>query len=487
MASPSLASPRHLNQHFHKLTQNSLAYWQRYLDKHPDSDEQAGLNQEWVGMVKTLEMALRVCAQAGRGAGGQGGRGAREQVDLLAKNQLPLKRVGIEAPLPSREEASFKQEGRGEGESLNPSHPAFTNLSVLSPRTERGLMLANEPNLPPHLWPQTLSLIEGLTRYMESQQWQSWQSLLKEAIAQAQMYGDGPAEVNLSLILTRLLRRQGNYLDIVASYRRLIALSRRLGDMYNEARACTNLGYFYIDWHHWWRTETLCCYALEIFEDLENNHGLAHSHNNLGVLYTRQQRWLEAEEHLDKACAIWRERKDIYGLTHGFINLGVLNKEKQDYPSALTSYQLALDYARQTNNEGAIGDCYLNLGECYHRLKQLTKAESYIKIANDFFRRMDDARSLAKVWDTLALIYIDLGHWLQAEAYLHKATLTWTELDSNPDKIRMKLYEFEYTLAKEKSQLSKEEKTQLETLVKQYQPYLSLAQLPYRIKAILVT
>ena len=86
-----------------------------------------------------------------------------------------------------------------------------------------------------------------------------------KAIAAARQMGDVDGEITLTAFLARLSQRQSRGPDVVRLYARVIRLAKRTGNRYEEARACSNLGYYYIDGGHWWRSEVLSCHALATF------------------------------------------------------------------------------------------------------------------------------------------------------------------------------------------------------------------------------
>ena len=145
-------------------------------------------------------------------------------------------------------------------------------------------------------WPSTSVLMVALASYMErSGQWESWQQFLERAIATAQRLGDTDHEITLTALLARLYQRRGDASVMVRAYRRVIRLARRYGNRYELARACSNLGFHFIEQGYLWRAEQLNYYALTTFTELQSNHGRAHTHNHLGILLTRQYEWAKAE------------------------------------------------------------------------------------------------------------------------------------------------------------------------------------------------
>ncbi|HMR66070.1 MAG TPA: tetratricopeptide repeat protein, partial [Anaerolineae bacterium] len=171
-------------------------------------------------------------------------------------------------------------------------------------------------------WPAAQALIVAFSPYMERWgDWGPWVVTVQNALARATSLGDTPAQARLSSSLARLFHLQSRHQAAIAQYRRTLILARLAGDVYNEARACTNLGYLYTERGQWLRAEVLCYHALQRFTELGSDYGRAHTENHFGILYTRKAKWDLARLHLEKACGIWQASDDSFGLMRGNINL----------------------------------------------------------------------------------------------------------------------------------------------------------------------
>ena len=142
-------------------------------------------------------------------------------------------------------------------------------------------------------WTTVSALIIDFTPYMERRgHWHAWNTVLQMAITAAIEHDDLDRQITLTALLARLYQRQSDPKQTIYHYRRVIQLARQTGNRFEEARACSNLGFLFIDEGRWWRSEVLSQYALGIFEELESDHGRAHTHNHLGVLYMRLNYWI---------------------------------------------------------------------------------------------------------------------------------------------------------------------------------------------------
>jgi len=296
-----------------------------------------------------------------------------------------------------------------------------------------GFGLAVSPSLAATLWPATRHLIVAFAPYMERRGlWDAWHTVLERAIAAAQQVADVAGEITLTAFLARLSQRQSRGADVVLYYRRVIRLARRTDNRFELARACSNLGFYFVEHERWWRSEVLGCHALALFKDLNSQHGQAHTHNHLGVLYTRQKRWTEAEGHLLQACSIWRTMSDEYNLAaFGLLNLGVLYVDQKKPKEAITSLDVAYHKAKLLGETTMVGRILQNMALAQRLQGAFTDAETLALQAEQIAQKYHDTLQLAFVWHNLGLIYIQTRQTGQASEYIGRALQMYRQLGSH--------------------------------------------------------
>lgn len=244
-------------------------------------------------------------------------------------------------------------------------HAALQNMDIPILDAERdSLLSALSRGLEfDQAWPLALKIIDKLAAYMERRgYWTAWRAVLEKAVATSQRVGDIQGETTLTALLARLSQRQNRGEDVVRFYRRALRLAKQSNIQYEYARACCNLGYYYIDGGRFWRAEILNLHALEIFQALGNEHGLAHTHNHLGFLYTTLQKWGDAEKHLAAACALWERQGDSHSRIYGLLNLGILWIENEESSKALDYLDQAYKLAKGFGDKAQIGSITTRAG-----------------------------------------------------------------------------------------------------------------------------
>jgi tetratricopeptide (TPR) repeat protein len=318
-------------------------------------------------------------------------------------------------------------------------------------------------------WPSVYGLLVTYASYMERRgHWETWQQLLNRAVKIAQKIEDITAVITLSALLARLLQRQSQLKQASGYYHQVIRLARHSKNLYEEARACTNLGYLYVEDGHWYRAEALCCHALIMFEAINSDHGRAHTENHLGLLYTRQYLWDKAQHYLERACALWQATEDHHGLMRGFINLGMLYDHMRHPREALFFLEKALQEAQLTGEEVEIGKIYKNMSVAYQQNGESVQAEKYAWQAEVIFRRFSNTLDLALTWINLGLIYIDQQKWKEAREYLEAALESCRNLKNEHGQIEALIGLIEYELAQGNKQKATTKLNELERLIQLY-------------------
>jgi tetratricopeptide (TPR) repeat protein len=286
-------------------------------------------------------------------------------------------------------------------------------------------------------WPMTHQLLTAFSSYMERRgQWETWSGVLSRAIDQATRMDDTAGIATLSALLARLLFWQSRFQESTSSYRTAVKAARQIGNRFVEAQACSNLGYYYIEHGFWYRAEVLCCHALNLFEQIDSDHGRAHTENHLGILYTWQGSWDNAQSHLVRACTIWQRMDDTYGLMNGYNNLGRLFNEMDRFEEALIYLEMAMQYARKAGVESAMGNIFINVGIAHRGQGDLARAEDYFWQAEAIFHRYATLAELARVQDNLGLVYLEQRRWEKAKTHLECAQDAWRNLSKTFNQVQ---------------------------------------------------
>ncbi|MEM8860032.1 MAG: tetratricopeptide repeat protein, partial [Chloroflexota bacterium] len=257
----------------------------------------------------------------------------------------------------------------------------------------------------PESWEASKSLILALTRYMERRgHWQEWQKTIETAVEMARLVEDKDGEIRMLGLLGRILIRQSKTDEVIQNYRKVIRLARTTNNEVEEARACSNLGYTLIEKEQFWSSEVMCCHALDIFEKLDHQHGLAHTNNHLGLLHLKRKNWEQAQGYFQSAIEYWQRLNDSNGLQFGFSNLGFLYNETNAPEKALPYFNKCLKILQNSGDQTGIGSIYLNLSNSHEKLLDHVLALDYAEKAELIFKQQNNILLLANTWVVIGKI-----------------------------------------------------------------------------------
>lgn len=333
-------------------------------------------------------------------------------------------------------------------------------------------------------WELVYPLIIDFTPYLERKgYWDTLHKMLTLAINKAKELNDLETNVVLLGLLARLLQRQSKIKETIATYRRTVRLARKIGKRYEEARACSNLGFVYLEQGYFYRSKVLSCYALKIFEVLNYSHGLAHTHSHLGVLYFQQGIWKRAKFHLGRAFDIWCSMEDRHGLMRGLINLGLFYLKTDKSDKALLYLKEAVNQAKLSGEEVEIATIYFNISVVNRLNGNLEEAERYIQKAEKTYKKFSNSVGLAYVWNDLGMIYVQKKDWQNAKSYLEASLEMWRKLQNEGKEIEVLLDMIEYELAQDNKQQACKQLEHINDLINQYNVQKKFPNLMKRFRA----
>ena len=280
-------------------------------------------------------------------------------------------------------------------------------------------------------WPVTKNLIVTFTPYMERRgHWEVWHDLLITAIDKAQSLDDFDGAITLTALLARLCLRQSRHKESVQLSRKVIQLAKKSGNKFEEARTCSNLGFYFMEKGHWWRSKILCCHALKIFEQLESTHGLAHTHNHLGLLYAKMQDIQQAEKHLQLAGGLGIKLGDDNFLSTIYGNLGMLYLHDSSRFDEVAYYITnAIEKAEHSGDTASIASNMMNLAKAYRNIGSFEQALTYLNKAEKIHLENGDSLGLAKTWHNFGELYLHQDNYSEGKIYLEKAINIFRKLN----------------------------------------------------------
>jgi tetratricopeptide (TPR) repeat protein len=168
--------------------------------------------------------------------------------------------------------------------------------------------------------------------------------------------------------------------------------------------------------------------AVKIFEDLQDEQGMARLYNNIGIVFHAQHNEFKALEYFSKAAEIHRRRNDpSLGIT--LTNIGNCYVRQEQLDKAISSYREALQILSIHPDARAEGELFNNLGH-YHQIRgEYDAATESWENAIRKFASIDDKFGIADTYQHLAAMNFTRGNFRQAIEFSDKAVQLARQLE----------------------------------------------------------
>lgn len=160
--------------------------------------------------------------------------------------------------------------------------------------------------------------------------------------------------------------------------------------------------------------------ALALATKINYPNGMAEANRILGIGYYYQNKQVEALKNYLIAQKIYQDANNQDGLAKVTNNIGNLYRES-DYDEAIMNYETALNIAKKVNDEDLIATIYLNFGSIYYRKKNLNKALEYYEMSNVLFTKLNNQVNLIQCLQNKGVIYYNQNKLDTALVLLLKA------------------------------------------------------------------
>jgi tetratricopeptide (TPR) repeat protein len=225
----------------------------------------------------------------------------------------------------------------------------------------------------------------------------------------------------------RLYRDTGRLDDARGHLEAALALFEDANDERGIASTVDDLGKL-----HWLRgdyVEALAATqrALALRRKLGDRRSIALSLNNLALVHQDAGQFMAALDAFEQALRIRREIGDLVGVSISLNNLGTVAQDQKDDPRALQLFLEAYEIAKETGDKGRIALVLTNLGETYNRLGDPMKAIHYLTQAESIADELGDKTGLGEAVRGLGKAYLAKREYEQARNYAEKAVEIFRE------------------------------------------------------------
>ena len=276
-------------------------------------------------------------------------------------------------------------------------HTAYSADQFLRPHRDDPIALAA---------PQPHVTCETLTDYRDVLLWfAAERQVLLAALRQAVSYGFDVHAWQLAWALKSYLDRHGHWYDAAASHRTGLQAAQRLSDRHAQAIIHCCLACAYCRLEAVMRTANKHLQqALELYQSLDDQAGMAHAHMMLNWVLDRQGRYREALPHAEQAVELFRIADRPTGQARAMNAVGWFHMQLGDPEEGLVHCQRALDMQREIPDRPGQADTLDSIARAYRFLARYNEATTYYQQALQLFRefgnRYYEAQTLVFIGDT---------------------------------------------------------------------------------------
>ncbi len=170
--------------------------------------------------------------------------------------------------------------------------------------------------------------------------------------------------------------------------------------------------------------------ALALRRKLGDRRSIALSLNNLGLVYQDSGQFKLALDSFEQALRIRREIGDLVGISISLNNLGTVAQDQRDDDRALSLFVEAYEVAKETGDRNRLALVLTNLGETYNRLGDPSKAIHYLKQAEEIAGQLGDKLGLAEAVRGLGKAYLAQREYTRARECTARAVEIFREVQS---------------------------------------------------------
>ena len=200
--------------------------------------------------------------------------------------------------------------------------------------------------------------------------------------------------------------------------------------------------------------------SLKIFEELQDQQGIARCYDRLGLVYQRQMArapkgskealYQKSLEYYGRVKAIYQQLNNRRSLALNYVNEGVLHFLYRDYDKALQTYDEGIAFAQKNNVMEVLADLYNVKGILLLNQKKTIQGLDFLEKSIAAYLKINNISGASSAYLRIGQIYQRQAQYGQAETYF-KNTLAMNRQAKNQYYTSFALYRLSklYTITKQ--------------------------------------
>ncbi|MCD4792523.1 MAG: tetratricopeptide repeat-containing sensor histidine kinase [Bacteroidales bacterium] len=161
--------------------------------------------------------------------------------------------------------------------------------------------------------------------------------------------------------------------------------------------------------------------SLKKREEINDSVGIAYSHSNIGNIYYKQNRRDKAIESFEKGLLYAKGGNDKNIISILLNNLGAEYEEKKEYEKALDYYIKSSEIKKELNNQIRLAVTYGSIGNLYQKTGKYKEALEYYNKAVELLKGSSDKHYTALIYKDVAVVYKEMEEYKKALNFLNKS------------------------------------------------------------------
>jgi tetratricopeptide (TPR) repeat protein len=220
-----------------------------------------------------------------------------------------------------------------------------------------------------------------------------------------------------------------NFAETEKLYRKLAETAHNYSVIKCEVVAYYKLGIVAVKQRDFDAAEEWYKQALAIWQELNDEHGIANIYHQRGIVAQEQRDFDAAEEWYKQALAIWQKLNDEQGLANTYHQRGIVAQEQRDFDAAEEWYKQALAIWQELGDGNGMAITYHELGIVAGERRDFDAAEDLFNESLAIEQKLGDGHGMACTCHELGIVAQARGNLDLAEEWYKQALAIWQELN----------------------------------------------------------
>lgn len=155
--------------------------------------------------------------------------------------------------------------------------------------------------------------------------------------------------------------------------------------------------------------------GLHIYEEIQNNYGIANTLNNIGTIYDEQGDKKQALQNYQRSFGLMNQLTDTFGMALSLNNMGSVYNSLGNLPLAIEYFKHCIVMREQIRDQEGLGITLSNLGGVYAKMDSTSMALEFYRQSMKIQEESGDAEGMALSFINFGSLYLKQKQYQSAE------------------------------------------------------------------------